>query len=84
MQNRKNPQLNFIKEIKLFFQQFCNHKLRLKFFKKEFDEFYCEIFKHRLMAFIDYYKILGVNKNASEEEIKKSIQKAGAKNIIPI
>ncbi|HEY6975386.1 MAG TPA: DnaJ domain-containing protein, partial [Chitinophagaceae bacterium] len=24
------------------------------------------------MAFIDYYEVLGVNKNATEEEIKKA------------
>ncbi len=34
------------------------------------------------MEFIDYYKILGINKNASEEEIRKHTANLRA-NIIP-
>ncbi|MEO5905916.1 MAG: DnaJ domain-containing protein, partial [Saprospiraceae bacterium] len=32
------------------------------------------------MEFIDYYKILGLNKNASEEDIKKSFRKLARKH----
>lgn len=35
------------------------------------------------MPYIDYYKILGVDKNASQEDIKKPIESWLA-NIIPI
>lgn len=29
------------------------------------------------MAYIDYYKILGVDKNASQDDIKKAFRKLG-------
>ncbi|MBQ5617511.1 MAG: DnaJ domain-containing protein, partial [Bacteroidaceae bacterium] len=31
------------------------------------------------MAFIDYYKILGVSKNATQEEIRKAYRKQAKK-----
>ena len=34
------------------------------------------------MAFIDYYKVLGVGKSATQEEIRKAYRKQ-AKGIIP-
>lgn len=34
------------------------------------------------MAYIDYYKILGVDKNASQDDVKKAFRKL-AVNIIP-
>lgn len=34
------------------------------------------------MAYIDYYKILGVDKNASQDDVKKAFRKLPV-NIIP-
>ncbi len=36
--------------------------------------------KHRTMAFIDYYKVLGVDKKATEAEIKKAYRKLARKH----